>query len=168
MSNIMKPPTSEYSTLPVPSYARVPGSSPPPRKSSRWVWITLGILALVCIVGAALLAFGLGMAVNTYGGPTIASDQYYTAIKNQDFAKAYTFLGSHLKTVYSQEEFTQMAQERDAAAGKVNHYSYANIPAGDPTTAILTVTRANGTTYTVHLEMRQEGGVWKVTAFDRM
>jgi len=119
-------------------------------------------------VGAALLAFGVGFAVTTYGGPTIASDQYYTAIKNQDFARAYTFLGSHLKTVYSQEEFTQMAQERDAAAGKVNHYSYANFPAGDPTTAILTVTRANGTTYTVHLEMRQEGGVWKVTAFDRM
>src|SRR5437870_320831 len=97
MSNIMKPPAPEYSAPPVPDYARVPGYSQPPRKSSRWVWITLGILALVCTVGAALLAFGIGIAVNTYGSPTVASDQYYTAIKNQDYATAYSFLGSHLK-----------------------------------------------------------------------
>jgi len=32
----------------------------------------------------------------------------------------------------------------------------------------LTVTRADGTTYTVNLEMQQEGGAWKVTAFDRI
>jgi len=130
--------------------------------------MSLGILALVCIVGAALLAFGVGIAVNTYGGPTIASDQYYTAIKNQDYATAYSFLGSHLKTVYSQQAFTQLAQQQDAVAGKVTHYAYANTPTGDPATVNLTVTRANGTTYTMHLQMQQEAGAWKVTAFDRM
>jgi len=125
MSNTMKPPTPELSAPPVPDYARTSGYSQLPRKSYRWVWIPLGILALVCIMGAALLAFGLGIAVNTYGGPTIASDQYYTTIKNQDYAAAYSYLGSHLKTVYSQQAFTQLAQQ-------------------------------------------QEGGVWKVTAFDHV
>ncbi|TMD57864.1 MAG: ABC transporter substrate-binding protein [Chloroflexi bacterium] len=168
MLNIMKPPTPKPSAPPVPDYARAPGYSQLPRKSSHWVWMTLGILALVCTLGAALLAFGLGIAINTYGSPTIASDQYYTAIKNQDDAAAYSYLGSHLKTVYSQQAFTQLAQQQDAIEGRVSHYAYANTPTGDPATVILTVTRANGTPYTVHLQMRQEAGTWKVTAFDRV
>jgi hypothetical protein len=167
MSNIMKPPP-EYSAPPMPGYAPPPGYSQPPRTSYRWVWILLGTFALVCILGTVLLALGVGFAVKTIGGPTIASDQYYTAIKNQDYATAYTYLGSHLKTVFSQETFTQLAQERDTTAGKVIRYSYTNIPTGDPASVNLTVTRANGTTYTVQLEMRQEAGVWKVTTFDRI
>ena len=70
--------------------------------------------------------------------------------------------------MYNQEAFTQMAQQHDAADGRVSHYSYGNIPVGSPTPATLTVTRANGSTYTVHLEMQQEGGAWVITAFDRI
>jgi hypothetical protein len=168
MSTIMKPPTPEYSAPPIPGYASPPVSNQPPRQSYRWVWIAVGVLVAVSIVGMALLALGLGFAVNTYGGPTIASDQYYTALRNQDYTRAYSFLGAHLKTVYSQEEFTQMAQQRDATEGRVSEYAYTNVPTGDPATVNLTVTRADGTTYTVNLEMRQEAGAWKVTAFDRI
>jgi hypothetical protein len=164
MSNIMKPPPPESSAAYVPP----PVSSQPPRKSYRGVWIVLGIFVAVSMVGVALLAFGAGFFISTYAGPSIASDQYYTALRDQNYTRAYSYLGAQLKTVYSQEAFTQMAQDRDAAAGRVSHYSYANIPVGDPATVTLTVTRADGTTYTVHLEMRQEGGAWKVTAFDRI
>ncbi len=115
-----------------------------------------------------LFAFGVGVAVVTVGGPTIASDQYYTASRNQDYARAYTYLGSSLKAELGQEAFTQAAQQQDAAAGKVIRYAYINVPISDPATVHLTVTRANGTTYTVNLMMRQEAGVWKVTAFDRI
>lgn len=167
MSYMMKQPP-EYSAPPVGGYAPPPGYSQPPRKSYRWVWIVLGTLALLCVLGTALLALGVGFAVKTVGGPTIASDQYYTALRNQDYATAYSYLDSHLKTVFSQEAFTQMAQQRDADDGRVSHYAYTNVPTGDPATVNLTVTRANGTTYTVNLEMRQEGGAWKVTAFDRI
>jgi hypothetical protein len=168
MANIMKPPTPEYSAPPIPGYEPPPIPSQPPRQSYRWVWIVLGVLLAVSIVGTALLALGVGFAVKTYGGPTIASDQYYTALRNQDYTRAYSFLGSHLKTAYSQETFTQLARERDATSGKVIHYAYTNVPLGDPATVTLTVTRADGTTYTVNLEMQQEGGAWKVTAFDRI
>jgi hypothetical protein len=167
MSNVMKPPP-EYSSPPYPNYAPVPGSSQQPRKSYRWVWITLGILALLCIIGGGLLIWGIGSAINTYGGATIASDQYYNAIRDGDYARAYTFLGSDVKAGLSQQAFTQQAQQQDGAYGLVNKFSYTNVPIGDPANATLTVTRANGTSYTVHLEMRQEGGVWKITAFDRI
>ncbi len=165
MSNIMKPPP-EYAPPPVAGYEPPPVYSQPPRKSYRWVWIVLGVFVAVSIVVVMLLALGVGFAIKTYGGPTIASDQYYTALRNQDYAGAYSFLGSHLKTVYSQQAFTQMAQQRDAAHGRVSHYSYTNVPTGDPAYVTLTVTRTDGSTYTVHLEMRQESGAWKVTAFD--
>lgn len=167
MSNIIKPP-SPYSAAPVPDYARVPRYSRQPRKSSRWVWMTLGILVLLGILGGAILALALGIAAKTVGGPTIATDQYYTAIKNQDYARAYTYLGSRLQTVFSQEAFTQAAQQRDAAAGKVSRFAFENVPTGDPAAVTLTVTRMDGSSYTVDLEVRQEGGTWKITAFDRI
>jgi hypothetical protein len=165
MSSIMKPPSPGYSAPPYPNYAPFPGYTQPPRRSYRWVWITLGILLLVCVVGVALV---VGFAVSSVGGPTIASDQYYTAIRDQDYARAYSYLGSNVRAMLSQEAFTQAAQQQDAAFGRVSKYAYTNVPVGDPATANLTVTRANGTSYTVHLELRQEGGVWKITAFDRI
>jgi hypothetical protein len=167
MSSVMQPPP-EYHAPPYPNYGPVPGASQKPRKSYRWVWITLGILGLVCVLGGTLLIWGIGSAINTFGGATIASDQYYTAIREQDYARAYSFLGSNVKAGISQEAFTQQAQQQDAAYGRVREFSYANVPVGDLASATLTVTRANGTTYTVHLEMRQEEGMWKITAFDRI
>jgi hypothetical protein len=132
------------------------------------VWIPLGILALVFVIGSGLLIWHIGSALHTFGGPTIESDQYYTAIRDQDYARAYTFLGSNLRSGLSQEAFTQQAQQQDAAYGSISKYSYDNVPLGEPAEVTLTVIRANETSYTVHLEMRQEGGAWKITAFDRI
>jgi hypothetical protein len=168
MSTDMKPPLQAYSTPPFPVSAPPPGNAPPPRKSTRWVWIILASLVLLALLSSMLFAFGLGVAVVTVGGPTIASDQYYSAIRNQDYARAYTYLGSSLKAELSQEAFTQGAQQQDAAAGRVIRYAYTNIPIGDPATIHLTVTRANGASYTVKLVMWQEAGSWKVAAFDRI
>jgi hypothetical protein len=167
MSNIMKPPP-EYASPTYPNYPPVPGSSQQPRKSYRRVWITLGILALVFIIGSGLLIWRIGSALHTFGGPTIVSDQYYTAIKDVDYARAYTFLGSGVKAGLSQEAFTQQAQQQDATYGSISKYSYDNVPLGEPADVTLTVIRSNKTSYTVHLEMRQERGVWKITAFDRI
>jgi hypothetical protein len=170
MSNIMKPPP-EYSTPPVPDYARFPNYSrygQPPRKSHSGVWIVLSIIALVSIIGCTLLAWGVSFAIRTFGGPAIATDQYYSAIKGQDYARAYTYLGPQLKTVFSQEAFTQMAQQHDAVDGKVTGFSFSGLPTGDQATVGVTVTRMNGTSYTVHLELRQEGGAWVISAFDRI
>jgi hypothetical protein len=167
MSNIMKPPP-ESSAPPYPNDAPIPGSSRQPSKSYRWVWIPLGILALVCIIGSGLLIWRIGSALNTFGGPTIESDQYYTAIRDQDYTRAYSFLGSDLRSGLGQEAFTRQAQQQDAAYGSVSKFSYANVPVGEPADVTLTVIRANETSYTVHLKMRQEGGAWKITAFDRI
>ena len=68
----------------------------------------------------------------------------------------------------SQQAFIQQAQLQDEALGRMTRYTEDNIPIGDPATITETVTRAHGSTYTVHLELRQEGGAWKITSFDRI
>jgi cytoskeletal protein RodZ len=169
MSNSMKPPPLEYQAPSYPYYAPSPGSTQPPRKSHGWVWITVGIVALVSIVGCALLAWGASWAFTTYYNSSLrASDMYYSAIKTQDYSTAYSYLGSHLQTEYSQQSFIQAAEQQDTALGTVSSFGMTNIPTGEPANVTLTVTRANGSTYTVHLELRQEGGAWKVTTFDRI
>ena len=164
MSNITQPPP-EYRTPPASYYPGAPAYYQRSRPSYRWLWIGLGIFALLCLLGGALVWV---FAVSPLGGPTIASDQYYTAIRDNDYTKAYGYLGSDLQATLSREDFTRQAQQQDAAFGRVSHYSYSNVPLGDPATATITVTRASGTTYTVQLELRQEGGAWKITAFDRI
>ena len=164
MSNIVQPPP-EYRTPPASYSTGVPPHYQRPQSSYLWLWIVLGVFALLCLVGGALVWV---FAVSPLGGPTIASDQYYTAIRDNDYTKAYSYLGTDLRTSISQEDFTRQGQQQDAAFGRVSHYSYSNVPLGDPATATITVTRASGTTYTVHLELRQEGGAWKISAFDRI
>ena len=124
------------------------------RKSRRWVWITLVVVALLCVLGGVLV---WNFAVN----PALAEEQYYIAIRNQDYAKAYTSLGSEVQVRLSQQAFIQQAQQQDETLGKMTRYSEDNLPFGDPATITETVTRAYGTTYKVHLELRQEEGCGK-------
>ena len=181
MSNIMKPPL-EYPAPPFPNDTPVSSSSQQPSKSYRWVWITLVMLALICIIGGALLTWGLGSAIivgalliwglgsalTIIGSPTITCDEYYNAIRDQDYSRAYSFLGSGVKAGLSQEAFTQQAQQQDGAYGHVRQFFYANGSGDDPASVTLTVRRLYGTSSTVNLEMRQEGRAWKITAFDRI
>ncbi len=166
MPNVMYSPPE--TRPPAPENARVPVPAQRPPTSYRWLWLVVGILALVTLLGAAFLVVGAAIAVNTMGGPAIASDQYYTAIRDQNYARAYRYLGAHLQVTLSREAFTRAAQQQDALAGKVSHYTYTAVSIGDPADVTMTDTRANGTSYPVHLEMRRENGVWKVTAFDRI
>jgi hypothetical protein len=163
MSYNMKPPTLEYNAPPPPYYAPLPGYTQPRRSSRRWLWITLGIIALVAILGGTLLAF-------YYNSPLRTSDMYYSAIKTQDYATAYSYLGSGLQREYSQQTFAQAAQQQDEVLGRVSRFGMGNITVDgfNPASITLTVTRTNGSIYDVHLELQWEGGAWKVTAFDRI
>jgi hypothetical protein len=127
MSNILKSPLKE-------SLSPVLGSPQRHRKSRRWVWITLGVLALLCVLGALVVNFSVS--------PAIAEEQYYIAIREQDYAKAYSYLGSEVQARLSQQAFIQQAQQQDEALGRMTRYTEDNIPIGYPATLTETVTRA--------------------------
>jgi hypothetical protein len=119
-------------------------------------------------------------------------NQYYTAVKNQDYATAYGYLGLHVITSYdrshparmvrwgfpggrpfmAQSDFTQAAQDTDTADGKVRTFSIVNT--GLPLdgswvltgTATVSVTR-NGVPYYVDLNLEQIGDAWEIVGYDR-
>jgi hypothetical protein len=77
-----------YGTPNQPPYGGVPpyAQPPAPKRSLKWLWITLGI-----VVGIFVLACG-GLAVlggTLIGGPSSSVDSYYKAIEGQDYTTAY-------------------------------------------------------------------------------
>ncbi len=164
MSQIVSPPPAQTSEAPYVGYAQQP------QRSRGWIWVVVAILLLSCFVSTIQLAVGIGQAARPFARPSMTVDQYYTAIRNQDYAQAYTFLDASLTTSMTQEQFIQMARSRDTAEGVISKLEtiapdFARNPAEY---VIVTATRSHGTSYTVHLQLRQVGQNWKITSFDRI
>jgi hypothetical protein len=144
---------------------------PQPRTSRRWVWITLGVIGGLIVVGGIVLVVSMNFfkasTIKTIAGPTIVADQYYTTIKNQDYTKAYTFWDSNVQKVYPLEMFTSESQLVDKQLGAVTHYTIASqvqYPENNTAIVTLTVTRSGGVSQTVQLHVQQVGSEWKITS----
>ncbi len=159
-------PRVEPRQAPYPTYQPPPQAPYPPARTPRGVWIAVGVVAALVLVATIAVAVVGGWLIGTAGGPSIAADQYYTAIKSQNYANAYGHLGAQLRQSLSQQAYTQQAQARDAADGIVTKFAYTTIPMGDPADLTISVTRAGGSTYTMHLRLAKESGVWRVISFD--
>ena len=163
---------------PVPTYA------PPQRSSLRWLWITLAIVGGILVLGcggciiASVAGLGIfGRAVSTAIAPSATANSYYKAIQKQDYATAFTYLDTSGASVEGQQvtkdAFIILGQTIDATKGTVSSFSQSGISlntstsSGTTATVTMDVTR-NGSTYTVHLELRQENNVWKITSVDNI
>ena len=156
-----------------------PGYAPQqtPRKSSlRWLWITLAIIGGIIVLGCAGCAIasaaGIGFFAKTVLGPTTTANAYYQAIKNQDYAKAYTYIDTSKASGQVQQEteqaFSALGQLDDRTQGPVTSFSQQGVSVNNDTaTVTMSVTR-NGSPYTVHLQMKQEGNDWKIVGFDNI
>jgi hypothetical protein len=165
---------TQYSVPPPP-----PGyAAPPPKKSRRRLWITLGI-----IFGVILLIFVGGIVaiiayVNNSPAKTV-TQQYYDAVKTQNYAQAYSYLDIQTLTLNGQQQqatqalYTQVAQLIDQQNGKVTDYNITGVSlnsstsAGSTATVTVNVTR-NGKTQEVHVQLRQEGNDWKIVSIDHL
>ena len=177
-----------YGAPPAPVYVQ---PQQQPKKSNRWLWITLGIIGGILLLGCVGCVFFLGIigrgvqqgvntvttsiektatAVSAEGAQTTAQ-AYYTAIEAQDYTTAYSYMDSGLVTTsgqaLTQDLYTQAAQGRDTRLGKVTSYTISVDP-NDPNSITVSVTRGQGSTYTVHLKFRQAGDGWKITSYDEI
>jgi len=82
--------------------------------------IIVGIVVLACVGGFAAI-----FLVVFNSPPKTVAQHYYDAIKSQDYAMVYSYLGPNIEITFqggsqqiTQQAFTQAAQAYDAAKGK--------------------------------------------------
>lgn len=139
-----------------------------PKRSLRWVWITLSI------VGAVLVLSYVGSIILNTLTPTAAAtntaNAYYHAIENKDYANAYNYLSSDMQTGDGQSLtlslYTNIAQTQDLLLGPVTSFSQSSVSMGNGKVSItLSVTR-NGNSYVVYLQLQQYNGNWQITQYN--
>jgi hypothetical protein len=144
--------------------------APPPQKSSnKTLWIVLGIVLGVLILGGGgcCTALSLGIiktsqsisnsvtteatayaqtAIADESSPQDQAESYYDAISVQDYKTAYGYLAPNMKlsdgTVLTQSVFTQKAEALDTSEGEVSNYTATADP-NDSTKVTVQVTRTN-------------------------
>jgi Domain of unknown function (DUF4878) len=162
-----------YGAPPVPGY--MPQQQP--RQSRRGLWIALsiigGILVLGCATCGILFALGIGFFANSIAAPTSVVNQYYNAIKIQDYTTAYSYLDPNLIATngqtLTQDLYTTGAQAVDLAKGTVSSFTVGNVSLNNNIASVtVTVTRTNAPVYTVQLQLQQVNGTWKITSFNNI
>jgi len=145
---------------------------PTPKKSRRWLWITLAIILVVLIGGATAIV----LTVNNSPAKTVVQ-QYYNAVEKQDYSTAYSYLAIQTLTINGQQQnasqglYTQVAQTIDQENGKVTAYNIIgidlNFSNSTGNTATITVNVSRGSqTREVHVQLQQEGNDWKIVGID--
>ena len=186
-------PNAQYNQLPrnppfgqtpygQPQYGQPPFGQPPmyaqpqpPKRSLRWLWITLGVVGGILVLACAGCGIAGALGINFLAqavGPAVVSTQYYTAVGQQDYTKAYSYLDTNSISVQGQsvaaQAYTHAAQALDATQGKVTRSSSTSFNVtNDTATVTMSVTRTSGA-YDVHLQLKKIGNDWKIVSMDRL
>lgn len=159
-----------YGVPPTPAYAQQPQ-----KKSRRWLWITLGVIGGIIVLGCAGCAIAGAFGLNFFAqavGPTVVTEQYYQAIQKQDYVTAYSYLASGATlTIQGQsvpvtqpQIFTAAAQALDTQLGPVSSHTLQ--PDGSNTSRITVVVIRPKKTYNVILTLVKVGNDWKIQNID--
>ena len=165
-----------YGVPPLPGYAQ---SQPQPRRSRRALWIVLGIfgglIVLSCALCGIFFALGIGFFAKTVAAPINVVDQYYTAIKNQNYTTAYSYIDTNSNLTapngqpLSQELYTATARLVDIGKGRVSSFSIGSPSVNNGVTSLtVKVNRTNAQAYDVRLQLKQVNSTWKIISFDNI
>lgn len=101
--------------------------------------------------------------------PVVA--EYYQAIKEKNYALAYTFVAAGAKNssgqALTEDTFMQMAQTSDSESGAIVNVTI-DPASNDSTQVLLTIDRSSSLHYHAHLTLKQEGKTWKIISLDRI
>jgi hypothetical protein len=93
---------------------------------------------------------------------------YYKAIEEHDYTKAYSYAQENVATVNGQKltptVLNQMETTTEAAEGLIRSISVAVFP----TEVVVTVMRQKLGTYHTHIDVKQVDGTWKIVSIDRI
>ncbi|GAC1424301.1 MAG: hypothetical protein PVS3B3_10950 [Ktedonobacteraceae bacterium] len=160
-----------------PQYGQPPiyAQPQPQKRSLRWLWITLGVIGGIVVLGCAACGIAGVFGVNFVAqavGPAVVSGQYYAAMSQQDYTKAYSYLDTSSISVQgqavTQQAYAQAAQIVDTTQGKVTKSSSTGFNVtNDTATVTMSITRARAA-YDVHLQLKKIGNDWKIVSMDRL
>ncbi len=148
--------------------ATVGTAAPAKKRSLKWLWITLGTVAALLVVGGGAGAF----ALIQYTAPAAAAGQFCGDLKAQNYDSAYDMLSANLRLTYSKDQFHQANGVLDVAEGKVTAcgaasgsgaYDYSL--GGSKATVTAVITRATQGNLQGKLQLVNESG-WKVDAME--
>jgi hypothetical protein len=142
---------------------------PAKKRSLKWLWITLGVVAALILVGGGAGIYALAQ----FSAPAAAATQFCGDLKAQNYDSAYAVLSAKLKASYSSDQFRLASTTLDAAEGKVtacgaasgaNAYNYSL--GSNHATVTASITRATQGPLQGGVHLVSEGGAWKVDAMD--
>ncbi len=93
---------------------------------------------------------------------------YYKAIEEHDYAKAYSYVQDNVATVNGQKltlaVLKQMATTTEDAEGPIQSFNVAAFPSE----VVMTITRQRLGPYHTHIQVKQVDGTWKIVSIDRI
>jgi hypothetical protein len=126
------------------------------QKLRNWVVGILIVLFILYIGVTRVLSFvdSVHNAVHDYVSDDV--NGFYTAIKNQDYDTAYTYMTPLVQvggSILKKADFIQQAKDIDAAKGPVKSYNIVNVAPGvrDGTKSVTVTVTRNGEPYDVKL-----------------
>jgi hypothetical protein len=152
-----------------PGYPATMASRPEPsgkRRSLKWLWITLAVVAVLLVGGGAAGVWALGQI----GAPGVTAGQFCANLSQQSYDTAYGQFSTSLRASLSQAQFHSNAAALDTAEGKVascRASGNVNYTLGSSTAGVgLIVTRAKQGALTGSVHLKNESGAWKVDKLD--
>jgi hypothetical protein len=149
-----------------------PGIAPPPplpprKPSRRWLWITLVICVLV-LAGVATTTIIVLRTNAARAVSTVVAD-YYSAVGQQEYVRAYTYVDHQSFTfngqgVFSQPAYTQVARTANLRLGKLTAYTITNVIITQGTATVIVDRTRGGEVREVIIHLRQVGSIWKIDA----
>lgn len=134
------------------------------------LFAVLGALALLACVGTATaVVYGSAWLQGVFNDPTTTVQNFYGAVQQGDYARAYTAFSDAARRHTSEAAFAGQFGSYDAIDGTIAAYTlgtprYAS--GGNSATLVVTVTRRGtaraGETHTLNLV--KQGGQWRIDA----
>ena len=158
------------------------GSPPQKKKSYRWLWITISILAVLLLAACGFcgwsfynfFASAIGPAENTVN----VANNYYAALQSKDYSSAFGYVTPQgTLGDLTLDSFTKQAQDTDTRFGAIRSFkaTMGNFSTDSSKTSVdlsrftvvVNVTREKQS-YSVLLTLQKSGSTWKIVDFDRM
>jgi len=146
------PPSAPYYSAPVPAPTQ-------PRKR-RGLWIILGAIAAVLVIG--LVLFGVIGYVNR-STPTKSLNAFCSALKSGDYQTAYNQLASGLQSKVGSEAQFAAGYASNLGLGKITNCTVTTVNDAAGTGTIST-TFASGSTVVDDYTFVNESGTWKINS----